>query len=293
MKIRVLEVKEKGKVDLLSDPKPESSWCKDGVIRWVNVEHATKDELVDLLDNLNSKGEFIADLITGDNWYDWIEQDDFFVKANAAPTAWFKDEKWYHLVRPGPDHDMNSVMVHVVRTFIDEEAINFYRLRLEIEEHSEGLKQGDKKYTVAHLEALMTKCQHMLTVFYEYQVLAESLEFNLSIPISAESLSTVYRSKANLIKTFREGVEYLKQRLVELHNQHLMDQQGKTESRIRVLTIISAIFMPLTLIAGIYGMNFQNMPELDDTYAYFIVLAVMLTVAITMLGFFYKKGWFK
>jgi len=223
MKIRVLEVKEKGKVDLLSDPKPESSWCKDGVIRWVNVEHATKDELVELLANLNSKGEFIADLITGDNWYDWIEQDDFFVKANAAPTAWIKDEKWYHLValpetiitiykreipqieqfikrwwldRPGPDNNMNSVMVHVVRTFIDEEVIYYNRLRLEIEKHSEGLKQGDKRYTVEHLEELMTKCQHMLTVFFEYQVLAESLEFNLSIPISAESFSTVYRSKA-------------------------------------------------------------------------------------------------
>ncbi len=320
MKIRVLEVKEKGKVDLLSDPKPESSWCKDGVIRWVNVEHATKDEIVELLDNLNSKGEFIADFITGDNWYDWIEQDDFFIKANAAPTAWFKDEKWYHLVvlsetiitihkseipqieqfikrwwidRPGPDNNMNSVMIHVVRTFIDEEVIYFNRLRLEVEQHSEGLKQGDKSYTVEHLEELMTKCQHMLTVFFEYQVLAESLEFNLSIPISAESFSTVYRSKANVIKTLREGVEYVKRRLEELQNQHLMDQQGKTESRIRILTIISAIFMPLTLIAGIYGMNFQNMPELDDTYAYFIVLAVMFTVAITMLGFFYWKGWFK
>lgn len=320
MKIRVIEVKENGKVVLLSDPRPESSWCKDGVFRWVNVEHATKDELVDLLDNLNSKGEFIADFITGDNWYDWIEQEDFFIKANASPTAWFKGEKWYHLVvlpetiitihgreiplmeefikrwwldRPGPDNNMNSVMIHVVRTFIDEEVIYFNRLRLEVEKHSEGLKQGDKSYTVEHLEELMTKCQHMLTVFFEYQVLAESLEFNLSIPISAESFSTVYRSKANVIKTLREGVEYVKRRLEELQNQHLMDQQGKTESRIRILTIISAIFMPLTLIAGIYGMNFQNMPELDDTYAYFIILAVMLTVAITMLGFFYWKGWFK
>jgi hypothetical protein len=80
MKLRVIELRESGKVDLLSNPKPDRSWCKDGVIRWVNVEHAT------------------ADLVTGDNWYDWIEQDDFFIKANAAPTAWFKDEKWYHMI---------------------------------------------------------------------------------------------------------------------------------------------------------------------------------------------------
>ena len=320
MKINVLEVKEKGKVVLLSDPRPESSWCMDGVIRWVNVEHATKDELAELLDNLNSKGEFIADLITGDNWHDWIEQDDFFIKANAAPTAWFKDEKWYHMIvlpetiitihrseihqmeqfikrwwldRPGPDNNMNSVMLHVIRTFIDEEVIYFNRLRLEVEKHSEGLKQGDKSYTVEHLEELMTKCHHMVNVYYEYQVLAESLEFSLSIPISAESFSTVYRNKANIFKTLREGVEYVQHRLEELQNQHLMDQQVQTESRLRVLTLISAIFLPLTLIAGIYGMNFGNMPELDGTYAYYVVLAVMLAVAISMLGFFYRKGWFK
>lgn len=320
MKLRVIEVRESGKVDLLSNPKPDRSWCKDGVIRWVNVEHATNDELVELLDNINSKGEFITELITGDNWYNWIEQEDFFIKANAAPTAWFKDEKWYNMIvlpetivtihrseihqmeqfikrwwldRPGPDNNMNSVMAHVIRTFIDEEVIYFNRLRLEIEKHSEGLKKGDKSYTVENLEELMTKCQHMLTVFFEYQVLAESLEFNLSIPISAESFSTVYRRAANVIKTLREGVEYVQRRLEELQNQHLMDQQVKTEGRIRILTLISAIFLPLTLISGIYGMNFTNMPELGDAYAYFIVLGFMFIVAVTMLGFFYRKGWFK
>jgi magnesium transporter len=184
-------------------------------------------------------------------------------------------------------------MFHVIRTFIDEEVIYFNRLRLEVEKHSEGLKQGDKSYTVEHLEELMTKFHHMVNVYYEYQVLAESLEFNLSIPISAESFSTVYRNKANIFKTLREGVEYVQRRLEELQNQHLMDQQVKTESRLRVLTLISAIFLPLTLIAGIYGMNFGNMPELDATYAYYVVLAVMLAVAISMLGFFYRKGWFK
>jgi magnesium transporter len=59
-----------------------------------------------------------------------------------------------------------------------------------------------------------------------------------------------------------------------------------------MLTVISAIFLPLTLISGIYGMNFTNMPELGDAYAYFIVLGVMFIVAVTMLGFFYRKGWF-
>jgi magnesium transporter len=59
----------------------------------------------------------------------------------------------------------------------------------------------------------------------------------------------------------------------------------------KVLTIISTIFIPLTFIAGIYGMNFQFMPELEQKPAYFIVLGLMLAVAIGMLLFFKRKKW--
>ena len=72
-----------------------------------------------------------------------------------------------------------------------------------------------------------------------------------------------------------------------------MVQQASTEGRVRVLTVISAIFLPLTLLSGIYGMNFVNMPELDDQYSYFIVLGGMAAVATGMIFFFVRKGWLK
>jgi magnesium transporter len=72
-----------------------------------------------------------------------------------------------------------------------------------------------------------------------------------------------------------------------------MDQQEMTEARMRVFTIISATFLPLMLIAGIYGMNFTNMPELDESYAYFIVLIGMLAFAIAMVLLFIRRGWFR
>lgn len=59
----------------------------------------------------------------------------------------------------------------------------------------------------------------------------------------------------------------------------------------KVLTIFSAIMLPLTFIAGVYGMNFDNMPELHTPYGYFTVLAIMIAVAIGMLLFFKRRGW--
>ena len=57
------------------------------------------------------------------------------------------------------------------------------------------------------------------------------------------------------------------------------------------LTVISTIFLPLTFIVGLYGMNFKNMPELEWQYGYFLVVAIMFGIALGMLWVFKKKGW--
>ena len=61
----------------------------------------------------------------------------------------------------------------------------------------------------------------------------------------------------------------------------------------KVLTVISTIFIPLTFIAGIYGMNFERMPELALSYGYPAVWVVMLLTAGSMLIYFKRKGWIR
>lgn len=61
----------------------------------------------------------------------------------------------------------------------------------------------------------------------------------------------------------------------------------------RVLTIITAIFVPLSFLAGIYGMNFEYMPELHSPSGYFILIAVMGFIATFLLVIFYRRKWFK
>jgi len=59
----------------------------------------------------------------------------------------------------------------------------------------------------------------------------------------------------------------------------------------KVLTVIATVFMPLSFIAGIYGMNFIYMPELKLRYGYFAVLLIMLAIGVTMTAYFRRKGW--
>lgn len=59
----------------------------------------------------------------------------------------------------------------------------------------------------------------------------------------------------------------------------------------RILTVITAIFVPLGFLAGLYGMNFAYMPELSWRYGYFVVLGAMLSLVSGMLYMFRRKGW--
>ena len=63
------------------------------------------------------------------------------------------------------------------------------------------------------------------------------------------------------------------------------------EDVVKVLTIMASIFIPLTFLAGVYGMNFQNMPELQVWWAYPLLWLVMVLLAVGMLVFFRRKGW--
>jgi magnesium transporter len=88
-----------------------------------------------------------------------------------------------------------------------------------------------------------------------------------------------------------QAIARLDKTISDLSQRFDMNQQEKTNHRLAILTILSAIFMPLTLIAGIYGMNFEVMPELGFWWAYPAVMLLMVLIAIGMYRFFKTRGW--
>ena len=72
---------------------------------------------------------------------------------------------------------------------------------------------------------------------------------------------------------------------------YLSSISNRMNEIMKVLTIIGSIFIPLTFIAGIYGMNFDNMPELHAENGYFIAMTVMILLGLAMFGWFIHKGW--
>jgi magnesium transporter len=88
-----------------------------------------------------------------------------------------------------------------------------------------------------------------------------------------------------------EIVESLREAAVSVMEVFLSVQNQRLNEVMKVLTVISTIFIPLTFIASIYGMNFKHMPELESPWAYPAVLGVMLLIGASMVGYFKWRRW--
>ena len=88
-----------------------------------------------------------------------------------------------------------------------------------------------------------------------------------------------------------DEIESTSKSLESLANIYFSSLSQKMNETMKVLTTVATIFIPLTFIAGIYGMNFEYMPELKYRYGYFVVWGVMGAVLILMLLYFKRKKW--
>ncbi len=122
-----------------------------------------------------------------------------------------------------------------------------------------------------------------------------------------EAIGELYREENALISPFTQRylsdlhdhliqvhdlMESLRELCVELRETHLSMLSNRANEVMKVLTIIATIFIPLTFIVGIYGMNFRFMPEIEWRYGYLMVWIIMLTSTYFMLRYFRKKKWF-
>lgn len=115
------------------------------------------------------------------------------------------------------------------------------------------------------------------------------------VQTDALSLSSVKGSMSVLISNSnatRRLDDRLQDRFQELRHRGSEHKQDTLNRRLGFLTVISTVFLPLTLLAGIWGMNFETMPELSDPYGYPIALGIMLLVAGSVALFLRKRGWF-
>lgn len=121
----------------------------------------------------------------------------------------------------------------------------------------------------------------------------EGLSDSVSEVLDFSHLQGLLRLLLSTSGSAHRMAERLETRISDLKHRHANHQQERINHRLAVLTVVSAVFLPLTLIAGIWGMNFESMPELGHPLGYPIALGVMVLVSGGMMLVFYLRGWFR
>ncbi|MGQ9609490.1 MAG: magnesium/cobalt transporter CorA [bacterium] len=111
-------------------------------------------------------------------------------------------------------------------------------------------------------------------------------------PIFTETTLLYFRDVYDHTIRLIDTIETLREIITDFLNMNLSSLSNRMNEIMKVLTIISTIFIPITFLAGIYGMNFKFMPELDWRLGYPIVWLIMLSIGGSMLIYFKKKKWF-
>lgn len=102
---------------------------------------------------------------------------------------------------------------------------------------------------------------------------------------------TYFRDIYDHLVQVTENLDIYREMIWSLMDMYMTTISNKMNEVMKLLTIIATIFIPLTFIAGIYGMNFENIPELHYKYSYYILWGIMIMIFLGMIYYFKKKKW--
>ncbi len=301
------------------DITPE--WLKDEIPRWIDVETPEDDELSECLAFLGIHQSIIESCLKPSDEPELARYENMiyiefpiiskkhefqrtYVSIIFLPTTLvtIHMEQISNISMQKTISYMESIfhsanisgLLYEIIVYLIKQAYHFFQdVRTQINNISDTINENPDAVELRDILDTIKLVDFFITMIEDQQYCITSL---LASESESVGLGDQRQYFMDLRRSLQNGLRTLNRydaRVNDLHQLYMLTLQDRTNRRLNVLTIISAIFLPLTLISGIYGMNFQNMPELDDPYSYFVVLGFMFAVALAMLFFFYHKGWFK
>ncbi|MCL8006176.1 magnesium/cobalt transporter CorA [Gelidibacter japonicus] len=188
----------------------------------------------------------------------------------------------------GSDYLMYAIMDAVVDHYLT--VIEAFGDKIEDIEDRVFESDSDNNQTANTIQGLkreILKIRRSVLPLREVINLLDKLESSLI----EEKTHNYLRDLYDHIVQVNESIEVYREMIWSLLDMYMTIISNKMNEVMKVLTIMATIFIPLTFIAGIYGMNFDNMPELHYKYSYHILIGVMILIFFLMIAYFRKKKW--
>ena len=156
----------------------------------------------------------------------------------------------------------------------------------------ESQDDEEKSLTFTNSLRQLNKELLLLRTYYDNLVIiGEELQMNHHHVFEEDDMR-YFEIFTRRIERFADNVQMLRELLNQANEAHQSKLDYKLNKTMQFFTVVTTIFMPLTLIAGWYGMNFTNMPELRAPYGYITVIGVSIIVVVSLVFWFKKKKFF-
>lgn len=188
----------------------------------------------------------------------------------------------------GPAYLLHQILDRLVDLYMPV-VDDFDNTISELEERVFGMKKSsnsvlaeimDVRRSVARLKRISSR---QLEVMYRMS--------HGEFPLIPQQILPFFRDVHDHLLRIADLAESYRDLVGGLFEIHFAVVSNKTNEIMKTLAVLSAIILPLSLIAGIYGMNFENMPELKSEHGYWITLGAMGLITIVLLWYFWRRGW--
>ena len=186
----------------------------------------------------------------------------------------------------GADYLLYSLLDVIVDNYFDV----LERISDEIELAEDELITKPSPETLKVIHKFKKEMLYMHKAVWPLREVIGVLERN-EIALMKESTSLYIRDLYDHVIQIMETVETLRDILSSMLDMYLSSISNRMNEVMKILTMISTVFIPLTFIVGVYGMNFKYMPELNWPFMYPVLWVIMISIAVLMLSFFKKKKW--
>lgn len=182
------------------------------------------------------------------------------------------------------------LLYRLLDSIVDQYFVVLEKVGDQIETLQEHVSQDPDERILQQIHEMRRELIHLRRAIWPVRDLVSSFQ-RMETSLTQESLDVFINDLYDHIIRVIDTVESYREMISSLLDLYMSGISNKMNSVMKVLTIIATIFIPLTFIAGIYGMNFDYMPELHHRWAYPAVWGLMAIVTITMIAFFRRKKW--
>ncbi len=180
------------------------------------------------------------------------------------------------------------LMYALLDAIVDNYFIVLERIGEKIEELEKKIVQSPKPYNLKKLHKLQDDMLVIQKSVLPLRKFIPTLEHLKSSLISSSS-AIFFRDVSDHIIQITDTIEATNNKLSAMNSLYLSVISQKTNEVMKILALIATIFIPVTFLAGVYGMNFRFMPELESPFGYPIVLGIMAGIGFSMIAYFKKK----